>query len=62
MGASGKTFGFVYSGLDFGGAIGPIIFGWMMDGGEYRWVFLATAVMYGLAVFTVLQLRKGSSA
>jgi MFS family permease len=61
-GASGKTFGFVYSGLDFGGAIGPIIFGWMMDGGEYRWVFLATAVMYGLAVLTVLQLRKGSSA
>ena len=58
-GASGKTFGFVYSGLDFGGAIGPIIFGWMMDGGQYRWVFCGAALMYVLASLTVLQLRIG---
>jgi FSR family fosmidomycin resistance protein-like MFS transporter len=62
QGASGKVFGFVYSGLDFGGAVGPLIFGWMMDGGEYRWVFLATAAMYGFAVLTVLQMRRGGAA
>ena len=59
-GASGKTFGFVYSGLDFGGAIGPIAFGWLMDGGHHRWVFLGTALLFAVAVFTVLQLSKGS--
>ena len=59
-GASGKTFGFVYSGLDFGGAIGPIAFGWLMDGGHHRWVFLGTALLFAIAVFTVLQLSKGS--
>ena len=58
-GSSGKTFGFVYSGLDFGGAVGPILFGSLMDGGQYRWVFLATAGAFALAIFTVLQLRKG---
>lgn len=59
-GASGKTFGFVYSGLDFGGAIGPIAFGWLMDGGHHRWVFLGTALLFAIAVLTVLQLSKGS--
>lgn len=59
-GASGKTFGFVYSGLDLGGAVGPIVFGWMMDGGAYRWVFLGTAMLYALAILTIIQLRKGS--
>ncbi len=59
-GASGKTFGFVYSGLDFGGAIGPIAFGYLMDGGHHRWVFLGTAALFAIAVLTVLQLNKGS--
>ena len=59
-GTSGKTFGFVYSGLDFGGAIGPIAFGWLMDGGHHRWVFLGTALLFAISVITVLQLSKGS--
>ncbi|PPR61646.1 MAG: hypothetical protein CFH10_01089, partial [Alphaproteobacteria bacterium MarineAlpha4_Bin2] len=59
-GASGKTFGFVYSGLDFGGAIGPIAFGYLMDGGHHRWVFLGTAILFAIAILTVLQLSKGS--
>lgn len=58
-GATGKVFGFVYSGLDLGGALGPLLFGWLMDGGEYRGVFVAIAAMYLLCVLSVLQLRRG---
>ena len=30
-GAAGRIYGFVYSGLDLGGTIGPIVFGFMLD-------------------------------
>ncbi|MDD9928280.1 MAG: hypothetical protein OXR03_20845, partial [Rhodospirillaceae bacterium] len=58
-GATGKVFGFVYSGLDLGGALAPLLFGWLMDGGQHRAVFLAGAVMYLLCVASVMQLRGG---
>ena len=58
-GATGKVFGFVYSGLDLGGALAPLLFGWLMDGGQHREVFLAGAVMYLLCVASVTQLRGG---
>lgn len=58
-GATGKVFGFVYSGLDLGGAVGPLLFGWLMDGGQFRGVFVAIAVMYLLGILSVLQLRRG---
>lgn len=58
-GATGKVFGFVYSGLDFGGALAPLLFGWLMDDGQYRGVFLGIAVMYLICVFSVLQLKQG---
>ena len=58
-GATGKVFGFVYSGLDLGGALAPLLFGWLMDGGQYRGVFFAGAVMYLLCVASVTQLRGG---
>ncbi len=61
-GASGKVFGFVYSGLDFGGALGPLLFGWLMDGGRFREVFLAVAIMYLIGILSVLQLARGRAA
>jgi len=57
-GASGKTFGFVYSGLDLGGALGPLYFGYLMDGGQYNEVFLVIGGLYAMAIFTILQLRQ----
>ena len=39
-GASGKVFGFVYSGLDAGAAISPVLFGWFVDIGYPLWIFL----------------------
>ena len=32
-GASGRVFGFVYSGMDFGSTMTPILFGWFVDTG-----------------------------
>ena len=58
-GATGKVFGFVYSGLDLGSSLGPLLFGWLMDGGQYRAVFFAVAAMYGVGIITVLQLSRG---
>ena len=58
-GATGKVFGFVYSGLDLGGALAPILFGWLMDGGQFRAVFAAVAAMYVIAILSVLQLKRG---
>lgn len=58
-GAAGKVFGFVYSGLDLGSSLGPLLFGWLMDGGRFRGVFIAIALMYLIGIVTVLQLRRG---
>lgn len=60
--ASGKTFGFVYSGLDLGGALAPLYFGYLMDGGLYNEVFLVIGGLYALAIFTILKLRRGQRA
>jgi MFS family permease len=61
-GATGKVFGFVYSGLDLGSSTGPILFGWLMDGGQFRFVFVVFAVMYMLGIFSVMQLKRGHQA
>ena len=61
-GATGKVFGFVYSGLDLGSSSAPLLFGALMDGGQFRYVFVAIAVMYALGIFSVLRLRKSSIA
>ena len=59
VGATGKVFGFVYSGLDMGSALGPLLFGWLLDGGQFRGVFIGIAAMYVVAILSVLQLRRG---
>jgi MFS transporter, FSR family, fosmidomycin resistance protein len=58
-GAAGKVFGFVYSGLDLGSSLGPLLFGWLMDGGRFRGVFIAIAAMYLIGILSVMQLRRG---
>jgi MFS family permease len=58
-GATGKVFGFVYSGLDLGSSLGPLLFGWLMDGGQYRGLFVGVAAMYAVGILTVLQLQRG---
>ncbi len=61
-GATGKVFGFVYSGLDLGGALAPLLFGWLMDDEMYRGVFIAMTAMYLVCILSVLQLKQGRAA
>jgi MFS family permease len=62
-GASGKVFGFVYSGLDLGTLVMPPIYGWLIDRGEPRAVFVVAAALMALTMLTVLEVgRRGAAA
>ena len=56
--AYGRVYGFVYSGLDIGLAISPLIFGPLMDAGRFGVVLLGVALLQGAAILTAL--RVGS--
>ncbi len=57
-GATGRIFGFVYSGLDLGSALMPLFLGWALDGGDANRVFYACAAMLLVTMVTVLQVRR----
>ncbi len=61
-GATGRVFGFVYSGLDAGSAIAPPIIGYLIDGGRPGLVFWLMSVSLLLAVFTAVTLRQAAHA
>ncbi|MBI4608831.1 MAG: MFS transporter [Candidatus Rokubacteria bacterium] len=56
--ASGKVFGFVYSGLDLGALAMPPVYGWLVDRGDPRAVFLVAAGLMVLTIATVLEVRR----
>jgi MFS transporter, FSR family, fosmidomycin resistance protein len=49
-GAVGAVFGFVTVGLNVGGALSPILFGWLIDTGAPYWVFYGAALCLLLAI------------
>jgi len=53
-GASGRVFGFVYSGMDFGAAITPVLFGLYVDMGVPRYAFLCVAILWVTSVMLML--------
>ena len=55
-GATGKVYGFVYSGLDVGSMVTPIYFGWLLDGGRPSVVFYTVVVTAVLTIATVFNL------
>jgi MFS transporter, FSR family, fosmidomycin resistance protein len=62
-GATGRIFGFVYSGLDLGSSLMPLALGVIMDGGGADFVFYACAVMLVVTMATVTQVRpRGADA
>lgn len=61
--AFGRVYGFVYSGLDVGLALGPLAFGMLLDAGGRDGVLPGVALLQILAVLTVLAMgRKVSRA
>ena len=56
--ASGRVYGVVYAGLDIGQAVSPLIFGVMMDHGQYRGVLLGLALMQGVLIASAFNVRR----
>jgi MFS family permease len=58
----GRIYGFVYSGLDVGLAIAPILFGRLMDRGMFSAVLCGVAFFQGLAVLAALRVGPARMA
>ena len=61
-GSSGKVFGFVYSGLDLGSLVAPPVYGWFLDRGEPRAMFIVVAAVMLVMIATVVQVRRRVAA
>jgi MFS family permease len=63
--ATGRVYGVVYSGLDIGQAIAPLVFGTLMDHGRPSTVWLGIAVVQGVLIvnaFNVGRVRRTTLA
>lgn len=60
--ASGRVYGVVYSGLDTGLAMGPLLFGALMDAHHPAWVFICIALFQVLAIGTAVGVGGGARA
>lgn len=60
--ATGRVFGVVYSGLDSGLAVGPLLFGALLDHGHIPWVFVFVALFQFLAIATAVGVGGRSRA
>ena len=56
--ATGRVYGVVYSGLDIGQAISPLMFGLMMDHGNFRGVLLGLALVQGVLIVSAFSVRR----
>ncbi len=58
-GATGRVYGVVYSGLDVGIAVAPVIFGGMLDRGFVAEVFYGIALCLAFAIVTAWRVGRG---
>ncbi|MEO7391208.1 MAG: MFS transporter [Ramlibacter sp.] len=56
--ATGRVYGVVYSGLDIGQAISPLIFGAMMDHQQYRGVWLGLVFTQAVLITSAFNVRR----
>ncbi|MBU3640875.1 MFS transporter [Polynucleobacter sp. Fuers-14] len=57
---AGRVYGIVYSGIDLGAAVGPFIFGFFMDAGLPKALFLGIVVFQLMIIPTVFQVKSKS--
>ena len=57
--SSGKVFGFVYSGMDFGSLVTPSLFGWLIDVGASQSAFLCIALLW---IGSIIVLKASGAA
>lgn len=60
-GASGKVFGFVYSGMDVGSFVTPVLFGYFIDTGIPLAAFLCVAILWSISIL-ILKATTASAA
>jgi MFS transporter, FSR family, fosmidomycin resistance protein len=56
--STGRVYGVVYSGLDIGQAVAPLIFGTLMDHHAYQGVLLGLAVVQAVLIGTAFNVRR----
>lgn len=56
--ATGRVYGVVYSGLDIGQAVAPLIFGLLMDHGQFRGVLLGLAMVQMVMIASAFNVRR----
>ncbi|MGJ7579938.1 MFS transporter [Variovorax sp. RHLX14] len=56
--ATGRVYGVVYAGLDIGQATAPLIFGALMDHGQFRSVILGLALVQGVLIASAFNVRR----
>ena len=59
--ATGRVYGVVYAGLDIGQAMAPLVFGRLMDHGQYTSVIVGLALVQGVLIasaFNVTRVRR----
>ncbi len=55
QGVSGSVYGIVYSGIDLGAAVGPLLFGILLDAGKPNSLFLGIAFLQLLLILTAVK-------
>ncbi len=58
----GRVYGFVYSGLDLGLALSPIVFGPLLDRGQFAAAMAGVAVLQVLALLSALRVGRSARA
>jgi MFS family permease len=61
-GVAGRVYGIVYSGIDLGAAVGPFIFGFLMDAGLPSALFIGIALFQVTVIFTAIKVSAGATA
>ncbi len=56
--ATGRVYGVVYSGLDIGQALAPLVFGTLMDMRQPKLVWLGIAMVLGVLIVNAFNVRK----
>lgn len=57
-GATGRVYGVVYSGLDIGQALAPLVFGTLMDWRQPKMVWLGIATLQGVLIVSAFNVHK----
>ena len=56
--ATGRVYGVVYSGLDIGQAFAPLVFGQLMDRGQFQSVWIGLAIVQGVLIASAFNVRR----